>query len=499
MVPQDSGVVAVRNILTRLCKRSGLSSDRLRTTEIDVAPLLDLLAVRQHARRHGIAPEEAVLPVVKELAAQLEPTNRLIADAELSLGLLRESATDALDLDRLYAADLGERREYLTEHWRLLHETLRAERIPITPSVRSLRATPERRAFTALAGLLVNESVYDAGSVHPATTIEPNLSEPRAVPTVPGVVTVFGDAVIDHIYFVDHIPTAGTSTPGNSFEKHPGGKGLNRAVAAARLGLQVRLISAVGDDDEGRHVLDYLRSENVDTDLVKVVPEAPTPVTAVMITSTGAAGLIGCRDDRIRLSARDLRSAPIRASIAASDAVLLTFEQPITVIEQVMALVRRLDSRPLLVVNPSPPIDLPQYLYQYLNVVDYLAGTSKNLAAMVPEVAAASISDTAQRLRALGVRSVCATEDFRCTVWSDPVNTQIPAFPAAMEDSPGAQAAFAAALVYRLVSTRRPADEDDYIWATAAMVATQSFGDVPGAMPPVSEIDRIVRLASEEH
>ncbi|WP_433654181.1 PfkB family carbohydrate kinase [Nocardia sp. CA-128927] len=499
MVPQDSGVVAVRNILTRLCKRSGLSSDRLRTTEIDVAPLLDLLAVRQHARRHGIAPEEAVLPVVKELAAQLEPTNRLIADAELSLGLLRENATDAVDLDRLYAADLGERREYLTEHWRLLHETLRAERIPITPSVRSLRATPERRAFTALAGLLVNESVYDAGSVHPATTIEPKLSEPRAVPTVPGVVTVFGDAVIDHIYFVDHIPMAGTSTPGNSFEKHPGGKGLNRAVAAARLGLQVRLISAVGDDDEGRHVLDYLRSENVDTDLVKVVPEAPTPVTAVMITSTGAAGLIGCRDDRIRLSARDLRSAPIRASIAASDAVLLTFEQPITVIEQVMALVRRLDSRPLLVVNPSPPIDLPQYLYQYLNVVDYLAGTSKNLAAMVPEVAAASISDTAQRLRALGVRSVCATEDFRCTVWSDPVNTQIPAFPAAMEDSPGAQAAFAAALVYRLVSTRRPAAEDDYIWATAAMVATQSFGDVPGAMPPVSEIDRIVRLASEEH
>lgn len=499
MVPQDSGVVAVRNILTRLSKRSGLSSDRLRTTEIDVAPLLDLLAVRQHARRHGIAPEEAVLPVVKDLAAQLEPTNRLIADAELSLGLLRESATDTVDLDRLYAADLGERREYLTEHWQLLHETLRAERIPLPPSVRSLRATPERRAFTALAGLLVNESVYDAGSVYPAAPIQPQLSEPRAVPTVPGVVTVFGDAVIDHIYFVDHIPKAGTSTPGNSFEKHPGGKGLNRAVAAARLGLQVRLISAVGDDDEGRHVLDYLRSENVDTDLVKVVPDAPTPVTAVMITSTGAAGLIGCRDDRIRLSAQDLRSARIRAAIAASDAVLLTFEQPITVIEQVMALVRRLDSRPLLVVHPSPPIDLPQYLYQYLGVVDYLAGTRKDLAAMVPEVATASTSDTAQRLRALGVRSVCATEDFRCTVWSDRVNSQIPAFPAAMEDSPGAQAAFAAALVYRLVSTRQPADEDDYIWATAAMVATQSFGDVPGAMPPVSEIDRIVRLASEEH
>ncbi|MFG1793458.1 PfkB family carbohydrate kinase [Nocardia sp. NPDC049149] len=499
MIPQDSGIVAVRNILTRLCKRSGLSSDRLRTTEIDVAPLLDLLAVRQHARRHGVEPEEAVLPVVRNLAAQLEPTNRIIADAELSLGLLRETASDSVDLDRLYAADLGERREYLAEDWQLLHDTLDAEPTPRALTVRSLRATPERRAFTALASLLVNESVYDARpQAEPAVKSVPSPKAP-ATPAVRGVVTVFGDAVIDHIYFVDHIPQPGASVVGNSFEEHPGGKGLNRAVAAARLGLQVRLISAVGDDDAGKRVLDYLRSQNVDTDLVKVVPDAPTPVTAVMITSTGAAGLIGCRDDRIRLSAHDLRSTRIRSAVAASDAVLLTFEQPSAVIEQVMSLVQRMEPRPLLVVHPGPPIALPQYLYRYLGAVDYLAGTSHDLAALVPEVAAASTTDTAQRLRALGVRSVCATEDFGCTVWSDRVNLQIPAFPAAMEDSPGAQAAFAAALVYRLVSTRRPADKDDYVWATAAMVATQSFGDVPGAMPPVSEIDRINRLASEEH
>ncbi|WP_338758937.1 PfkB family carbohydrate kinase [Nocardia vulneris] len=496
-------MVAVRNILTRLCKRSGLSLDRLRTTEIDVAPLLDLLAVRQHAHRNGISAEEAVLPVVRDLAAQLPPTNRLIADAELVLGLLRDdNAAAAVDLDRLYAADLGERREYLTEHWRLLHETLAAEDIPPAPTVRSLRATPERRAFTALANLLVNESVYDAASAAAHTTPifrAPPTTKTPATPTVPGVVTVIGDAVIDHLYFVDHIPVAGASTQGSSFEEHPGGKGLSRAVAAARLGLQVRLISAVGDDAAGRRVLQYLRDEGVDTDLVKVVPDAPTPVTAVLITSTGAAGFIGCRDDRIRLSAQDLRSPMINAALASSDAVLLTFEQPSPVLERVLSLVQRLSPRPLLVVHPAPSIGVPQYLYQYLGAVDYLAGTSKDLAAMVPDGAGASPAATAQRLRALGVRSVCAIEDFRCTVWSDRVSTRIPPFPAAMADSPGAQAAFAAALVYRLVSTRRPAEKNDYIWATAAMVATQSFGDVPGSMPPVSDIDRIVRLASEEH
>lgn len=39
MAPYDDTViVAIRNILTRLCKRSGLSQERLTTTEIDVTP-----------------------------------------------------------------------------------------------------------------------------------------------------------------------------------------------------------------------------------------------------------------------------------------------------------------------------------------------------------------------------------------------------------------------------------------------------------------------------
>lgn len=90
-LPQDSRMVAIRNILTRLCKYSGLSSDRLRNTEIDVEPLLDLVVVRQRALRTGRSPEESMLPVVSDMARRLQPTDRLIADAALSLGLFRES------------------------------------------------------------------------------------------------------------------------------------------------------------------------------------------------------------------------------------------------------------------------------------------------------------------------------------------------------------------------------------------------------------------------
>ncbi|NEW45620.1 PfkB family carbohydrate kinase [Nocardia cyriacigeorgica] len=493
MVQQDSGMVAVRNILTRLCKRSGLSPERLRTTEIDVGPLLDLPAVRRHARRAGLTPEHAVLPVVRDLARHLPTTHRLITDAELSLGLLRDPAPDGVDLDLLYAQDLGERREYLTRQWQLLHEIAGADQIPPAPTVRSLRASPERRAFSALAGLLTTGPVFGTPPEHRVEAAA-GTGEPKVAP---GVLTVIGDAVIDHIYRVDHVPAAGTSTRG-SFEEHPGGKGLNRAVAAARLGLDVRLVAAVGDDEAGRRILDYLREENIDTELVTVVRDAATPVTSVMITATGVAASIGCKDDRIRLGERELTGPALHAALAASDAVLLTFEQPLPVIEQVMSRVRRMQPRPLLMVHPAPPVDAPQHLYQHLGAVDYLMGATWELDEMVPEVKATSGDHIARHLRALGVRTVCVIDDFACTVRSEDVDIDVGRFPAALSDSPGARAAFAGALAYRLLSARRPAQEQDYVWATAAMVATQSFGDIPGAMPLAGEIDRLVRLGPEE-
>jgi ribokinase len=488
-------MVAIRNILTRLGKHSGLNPDRLRTTEIDVSPLLDLPVVRQRAHQAGVTAEQAVLPVVIELTTQLGPTDRMIVDAALSLGLFRENPPAGVDLDRLYAEHMGKRREYLTEQWQSLHEALRADSIPPTPTVRQLRGALEHNAFTALAGLLAAGSQYAIALPYDAP--KPKMLVALAYSNAkPGVVTVVGDAVIDHIYRIDHVPRPGKSTPG-SFEEHPGGKGLNRAVAAARLGLEVRLIATIGDDDRGRYILDYLREENVDTDLVKIVAGAQTAVAAVMITSTGMSSSIGCKDDRVRLGAPDPRNPAIRDAILTSDVVLLTFEHAVDVIEEVMATMRP-DAPPLLVVDPTPPIDRPQLLYKHLGAVDYLVGGRWELERMMGDVNHGPDTDVVRRLRSLGVRSVCVLEDFGCTVRSDGVDVEILPYPVALEGSPGAQAAFAAALAYRLISSRRSADRQDYLWATAAMVATQSFGDVPGAMPLVGEIDRIVRLSSED-
>ncbi|MFQ6396351.1 PfkB family carbohydrate kinase [Nocardia sp. KC 131] len=487
-------MVAIRNILTRLCKYSGLSSDRLRNTEIDVEPLLDLVVVRQRALRTGRSPEESMLPVVSDMARRLQPTARLIADAALSLGLLRESPPDGIDLDRLYADSLGQRREYLAANWQRLHETLRAEAIPEAPTVKRLRTTSEHDAFTALAGLLAGETGYPIPQLAPTPKIIVTLpnSKPR-----PGIVTVVGDAVMDHLYRVDRIPAVDAPARGNSYSEHPGGKGLNRAVAAARLGLQVRIVTALGGDENGSRIRQYLDKAGVGTGLIKTAPLAPSPITAVIMTSSGDMALIGVQSEGVRLEAADLDSPDVRAEIGASDVVLLTFEHPIGIITQVLAMVQNMRPKPRLIVCPTPNLPVPQDLYRYFDAVDYLVGSADELEKMIPDVASASSEDVARRLLGLGVGAVCTVGEFRCAMRSDRLDIDVTHYLPALKNAPGAAAAFSAALAYRVVLSEESLQQKDLEWATAAMLLTQKLGDVPSTMPLTGDIDDTVeRFAS---
>ena len=58
-------------------------------------------------------------------------------------------------------------------------------------------------------------------------------------------IVVVGSANIDLVASVNHLPVPGETVLGNSFNKIPGGKGANQAVAAAKLGGQGSFIVIV--------------------------------------------------------------------------------------------------------------------------------------------------------------------------------------------------------------------------------------------------------------
>lgn len=71
---------------------------------------------------------------------------------------------------------------------------------------------------------------------------------------------VVGSANADLVIDVERRPAAGETVLGGDLAVHPGGKGANQAVAAARLGADTALLARVGDDAHGKLLLDSLRA-----------------------------------------------------------------------------------------------------------------------------------------------------------------------------------------------------------------------------------------------
>ena len=78
---------------------------------------------------------------------------------------------------------------------------------------------------------------------------------------------VVGSVNLDLVARVERLPRPGETVGGATFARVPGGKGANQAVAAARLGAEVRLVGCVGDDGFADEALAGLREAGVELDL----------------------------------------------------------------------------------------------------------------------------------------------------------------------------------------------------------------------------------------
>lgn len=99
--------------------------------------------------------------------------------------------------------------------------------------------------------------------------------------------TVIGSINLDLVATAPRLPVAGETVTGATLARHPGGKGANQALAAARLGAEVALIGRVGDDAMAEEALVLLRAGDVDLSGVTVDPMAPTGVALIAVDPSG--------------------------------------------------------------------------------------------------------------------------------------------------------------------------------------------------------------------
>ena len=100
-------------------------------------------------------------------------------------------------------------------------------------------------------------------------------------------ITVVGSVNLDFVAAAPKLPRAGETVTGATLARHPGGKGANQALAARRLGAEVRLIGRVGDDAMADEATALLAAGGVDLAGVERDADAPTGVALIAVDPSG--------------------------------------------------------------------------------------------------------------------------------------------------------------------------------------------------------------------
>src|SRR5271157_820110 len=161
-------------------------------------------------------------------------------------------------------------------------------------------------------------------------------------------VTVLGSLNMDISVTVPRLPEPGATVLGSAARFAPGGKGANQAVAAARLGADVRMAGCVGDDDFGRQLLAGLEQEKVDTSDVRTVPGVPTGLAMISVDPAGENLITVAPGANHEVGAGEVAAATGRPG----DVLVICAEIPVPAIRS--ALARARGARCILNLAPAP-------------------------------------------------------------------------------------------------------------------------------------------------
>jgi len=137
-------------------------------------------------------------------------------------------------------------------------------------------------------------------------------------------IAVVGSINADLVVQMPKLPGRGETVSSAEPSWFPGGKGANQAVAAARMGGNVSMFGAVGDDEPGQMCLTALVQSGVAIDSVAKV-SSPTSTALVMVEHSGENQIV-VADGANQHASFDA------AQIASADAVIVQFEIPESVI-----------------------------------------------------------------------------------------------------------------------------------------------------------------------
>ena len=167
------------------------------------------------------------------------------------------------------------------------------------------------------------------------------------------------DLVVNTLRF----PKEGETILGNNFYTTNGGKGANQACAIGKLGGDVSMLGAIGNDNFAKDLSDALSSNNVNINNLLIKDNVSTGIAVITVTNDGANHIIVAQGANALITKDDIKEK----LIASFDIIVMQLEIPLEIAKYAASIAKKLGKT--VVLNPSPAIKLDK---DFLSCVDIL-------------------------------------------------------------------------------------------------------------------------------
>ncbi len=262
---------------------------------------------------------------------------------------------------------------------------------------------------------------------------------------------VVGSNMVDLVTYTARMPEAGETLEAQSFAMGHGGKGANQAVAAAKLGADVLLVSRVGDDLFGGNTIRNFQELGIDTRHVRAVPGTPSGVAPIFVDPSGENRILIVKGANDHLLPADVDAAA--EDLRRCGLILLQLEIPLETIYHVIDWAAREGIEVLL--NPAPAT--PGLALDRILPATFLVPNQTELAILTgqPTATRAEAESAARLLVGRGLKAVIVTlgGDGALLVQGERT-VHVPAIPVTPADTTGAGDAFIGAFAQAYAATR---------------------------------------------
>ena len=310
------------------------------------------------------------------------------------------------------------------------------------------------------------------------------------MPATPPRVTVLGSMNMDISVTVPELPGPGATVLGSGARFAPGGKGGNQAVAAARLGAEVRMAGCVGHDEFGGQLLRALGAESVDTSAVREVQGVASGLALITVDSSGENMITVAAGANESVGDEEVSSALAQPP----DVLVISAEVPVPAIEAALDQARS-TGRPLISLLNLAPV--PPGARDLLAAgVGWLVVNETEASAVLghPVTGLAEAATAATALLAVGATHAVVTAGAAGAAYAGPGDpASVPGFPVRAIDTVGAGDTFVGALATALGVGAAPADAVRAACAAAAVATTRP--GTQGAMPHPADVPALTGVA----